>query len=81
MIVGLATLLKKASERTQLIVTTHSDILIDALSSSPEDVVVCEKVKGCTLMKRLDPERLKVWLKDYTLGPLWQRGLIGGNRY
>lgn len=36
-------LLKAASDRTQVIVTTHSDILVDARTDRPEAVVVCEK--------------------------------------
>ena len=36
----LADHLVTASERTQLIVTTHSDILVDALTERPETVVV-----------------------------------------
>ena len=36
-------LLRKASERTQLIVTTHSPWLIDRLSAAPDCVVVCER--------------------------------------
>lgn len=77
----LADLLKEASERTQLIVTTHSDILIDALSDTPESVVVCEKHDGCTTMKRLDAGELKVWLEKYGLGQLWLEGEIGGTRW
>ncbi len=50
---GLADLLKAASERTQLIVTTHSDILVDAMTDQPESVVVCEKHEGKTEMTRL----------------------------
>lgn len=78
---AIGKLLKDASARTQLIVTTHSDELIDSLSDSPEDVVVCEKHDGCTTMNRLDAEQLKVWLKDYSLGNLWRSGQIGGNRW
>ena len=43
---GLAELLREASERCQLILTTHSDTLVDALTDTPESVVVCEKEKG-----------------------------------
>jgi predicted ATPase len=39
----LARLLKDAAQRTQLIVTTHSDVLVDALSDQAESVVVAEK--------------------------------------
>ena len=78
---AIGKLLKQASERTQLIVTTHSEVLVDSLSDSPEDVVVCEKHDGCTTFNRLDADRLKVWLEEYTLGTLWRRGDLGGNRW
>lgn len=80
-IVSVGTLLKEASTRTQLIVTTHSDILIDCLSGTPEDVVVCEKPETATRMQRLDASELSEWLETYSLGQLWRRGEIGGNRW
>jgi predicted ATPase len=80
-IMAIAKLLKEASERTQLIVTTHSEMIVDALSQSPEDVVVCEKIDGKTVFTRQDDEKLKSWLERYTLGELWTRGQIGGNRW
>ena len=78
---GLADLLKDASNRCQLIVTTHSDALVDKLSDIPESVVVCEKHDGQTRMNRVDGEQLKEWLQEYTLGDLWTRGDIGGTRW
>lgn len=77
----VADLLVAASERTQLIVTTHSDILVDALTERPEAVIVCEKHAGQTLMQRLDPQDLKQWLQTYRLGELWTRGHLGGTRW
>lgn len=77
----LAELLVDASQRMQLIVTTHSEILVDALTHISEAVVVCEKENGATTMRRLERERLKEWLKKYTLGQLWRKGEIGGNRW
>lgn len=77
----VADLLKDASGRCQLVVTTHSDILVDALSDRPETVVVCEKHDGSTCLQRLDPEELKPWLERYRLGQLWSKGQIGGNRW
>lgn len=74
-------LLLAASERSQLIVTTHSDVLVDALTDTPQSVVVCEKHNGQTQMHRLDKEDLAKWLKDYTLGNLWSSGQLGGNRW
>jgi len=77
----LADHLVRASARTQLIVTTHSDILVDAMTERPESVVVCEKHDGKTEMRRLKKDELKVWLDEYRLGELWTRGHIGGTRW
>jgi len=70
-----------AATRMQLIVTTHSDSLIEEFSDSPDVVVVCEKEKGASTFRRLDAERLKVWLEEYSLGALWTKGQLGGNRW
>lgn len=77
----LADLLKEASTRTQLIVTTHSDVLVDAMSDQPESVLVAEKGEHGTTLTRLDAEKLKPWLEKYRLGQLWTRGEIGGTRW
>jgi predicted ATPase len=77
----VAELLREASERTQLIVTTHSDILVDAMTETPEAVVVCSKQEGQTRMERLKAEDLAVWLDKYRLGSLWISGQIGGTRW
>ena len=78
---GLADLLREASERCQLIVTTHSDTLVDALTDTSESVVVCEKENGQTTLRRLEKDRLAGWLEDYRLGEYWASGGIGGNRW
>lgn len=77
----LAKLLLRASGRCQLIVSTHSDTLVDALSEHAESVLVCEKEQNATSIQRLDPKALEDWLRRYSLGQLWSRGAIGGNRW
>jgi len=78
----VAEALVEASERTQLIVTTHSDALVDALSDRPESVVVCEHDQDQgTSFRRLEKAALDAWLEEYTLGRLWRKGEIGGNRW
>lgn len=77
----VADLLRAASERTQIIVTTHSDILVDAMTETPEAVVVCSKEQGQTRLERLKAEELGGWLKKYRLGQLWTKGEIGGTRW
>jgi predicted ATPase len=78
---SLARMLVEASARSQLIVTTHSDILVDAMTEHPESVVVVEKHDGQTHAKRLDAKELATWLDDYRLGQLWTSGQIGGTRW
>ncbi len=77
----LADHLIAASQHTQIIITTHSDILVDAMTEHPEAVIVCERHDGHTEMKRLEPEKLSRWLEKYRLGDLWTRGQLGGTRW
>ncbi len=77
----IADLLVRASQRTQLVVTTHSRMLVDALSADPSSVIVCEKIDGASRFERLDPDALKLWLESYSLGELWSMGELGGNRW
>jgi predicted ATPase len=77
----VADLLLQASQRTQDIVTTHSDVLVDAMTEHPEAVVVCEKHEGESEMHRLRQDELASWLGKYRLGQLWTRGQIGGTRW
>jgi predicted ATPase len=78
----LARLLTEVSRRMQIIVTTHSEALIDALTATPEVVLVCEKVEGSTTLTRLVKDKLSVWLDEYKdLGRVWSKNLIGGGRW
>lgn len=78
---SLARLLIEASSRTQLVVTTHAPALIDALSSIPESVLVCERDQHGTRIERLESKDLAPWLENFRLGELWTRGEIGGTRW
>jgi predicted ATPase len=77
----LADLMKEASARCQLIVTTHSDILVNSMTDQPESVLICEKGAGGTTLNRLSAEELKPWLEKYRLGELWTSGQLGGTRW
>lgn len=77
----LGKLLIEASQRMQLIVTTHSDVLVSALSEVPEAVMVCERDSSGSHLRRLEPERLEEWLENYALGELWRMGEIGATRW
>jgi predicted ATPase len=65
----------------QLVVTTHSDLLIDALQEQPESVITVEAAPQGTQLNRLNAQELAKWLEKYSLGELWTRGEIGGVRW
>jgi predicted ATPase len=75
----LAELLTEASHETQVIITTHSDVLVSALTEQVESVLVCDYLENGTTLQRLEAEQLAVWLKDYRLGDIWRSGKLGGN--
>ena len=75
----VADLMLDASERTQLVVATHSDALVSALTDRPQTVVACERAGAGTTLRRLDSSQLAGWLEDYTLGDLWRMGELGAN--
>lgn len=77
----IADLLREASQRCQLVVTTHSDILVDCMHEEPENVIVAERHEQGTVLKRLNAEDLRPWLEKYRLGEFWTRGGIGGTRW
>lgn len=77
----LADLLKTAATRTQLIVTTHSDAFVNALTDQPDCVLVAERGENGSSLTRLDPQALAPWLEKYRLGQLWMRGDLGGTRW
>jgi predicted ATPase len=77
----VANLLLESSRRTQLLVTTHSQLLVDALGAQPESIIVCERLEGISRFERLNAAQLKEWLEKYSLGKLWSMGEIGGNRW
>jgi hypothetical protein len=55
---------------------------VDELSDQPEAVVVCEYDVGAgTRFERLSKKRLEGWLGRYSLGEIWRKGEIGGNRW
>ena len=74
-------ILLDASERTQLVVTTHSEMLVDCMTDHPEAVLVASRDRGGTRLERLRAERIEHWLKTERLGGLWMSGQIEGTRW
>lgn len=72
----LASLIRQASKRTQVIAATQSSLLLDQFD--PEDILVANRVEGATTIERLRLEPLADWLKEYSLGQLWEKGEFAG---
>ena len=72
----LASLIKQVSTETQIVLATQSPLILDHFE--PEDVLVTERVEGATQFTRLEEEKLKNWLEDYSLGQLWEKNEFGG---
>lgn len=70
-------LLKNASNKTQVLVTTHSPYLVDLLQ--PEDLFIVEKQDGKTQVKKAEDKKgIKEALKTLGLGEMWYSGSLGG---
>ena len=72
----LTSLIRAAAANTQVIVSTQSSLLLDHLQ--PEDVLVANRVDSATQITRLESAGLAEWLKDYSLGQLWEKNEFAG---
>lgn len=72
----LAALVKQASESTQVILSTHSPMLLDHFR--PEDALVADRVNGGARFTRLDGASLAAWLEKYSLGQIWEKNELDG---
>ncbi len=81
MLGALAKLLRQTSQKTQVIVTTHSTDLVNEFSDEPETILISESHEGSSSIRRLEKEKLGSWLTDYSLGDAWRVGALGGNRW
>jgi predicted ATPase len=72
----LAGLMKAASQKYQLIISTQSVELVNEFEA--EDLIVVDKQAQASTLRRLDTPALSEWLEDYSLGDLWKKNLLGG---
>lgn len=74
-----AGLVRKISEKCQLIISTQSINLVD--NFEPEDIIVADRADSQTVFHRLENENLKSWLEDYSLGDVWGKNVFGGQPF
>ncbi|MCK5355822.1 MAG: AAA family ATPase [Methyloprofundus sp.] len=72
----LGALLRSASLRMQVIVSTQSVPLLNEFGL--DDLIVVEREKGESIFKRLKQDDFEAWLEDYSVGELWEKNILGG---
>jgi len=75
-ITDLASLLRRTSTRTQVIVSTQSVTLVNHLR--PEDIVVADRTGGTSVFRRLEAPEIAGWVAEFALGELWEKNILGG---
>jgi predicted ATPase len=63
---------RDASNRSQVILTTHSPEFLDAFGQDVPTMTVVEWSDGETLLRTLSGEELTYWLRQYSLGELYR---------
>jgi predicted ATPase len=80
MINTVADAIKHASKKTQLIIATHSPLLLNSFDL--EDILVFEKnTRNETEVTGKNPDDFDGWIEDFLVGQAWLQGLIGGKRW
>ncbi len=72
----VAGLIRSVSLKSQVIVATQSQAFLEHFE--PAEIVVVDSMKGGSRFRRLDPDQLKDWLEDYSIGELWEKNVLGG---
>jgi predicted ATPase len=72
-------LIRAASLETQVILTTQSTTFLDHFD--PKEIIVVDFRQGHSLFHRLNTKELKYWLKDYSVGQLWEKNVLGGGPF
>ncbi len=72
----LSALIKSASSKSQIIISTQSVGLVNQFQI--EDLIIVNRESGQTIFKRLNFEAFEEWLEEYSLGELWEKNLLGG---
>ncbi len=72
----LAGLIRKASAKSQIILSTQSINLVN--NFEPEDIITVDREHHESIFRRLSSNELVSWLDDYSIGDLWSKSVIGG---
>jgi predicted ATPase len=72
----LASMLRSVSKRRQIIVSTQSVTLVNGFSI--DDLIVVDRKEGVSVFESHSEQEFENWLKEYTVGDLWEKNVLGG---
>lgn len=74
----LAELAKRASLKSQIILSTQSTNLLNCFDV--EDIIVVDRADNQSVFRHLSGEELEKWMDDYnmSISDLWEKNMIGG---
>jgi predicted ATPase len=75
-IVIIAGLIRAASLTSQVLLMTQSTTFLDHFE--PGEIIVVDSRDGRSLFRHLNTRELRYWLKDYSVGQLWEMNVLGG---
>jgi predicted ATPase len=81
MIRMVAKMIVDAAERTQLMITTHSEHLLTALQDDFDALFAFDAGLDGSVVRRFSQEEYGQWRQEHSLGELWSSGELGGNRW
>lgn len=73
-----AELVKQASHKSQIILSTQSTNLVNCFDV--DDIIVVDRSGGQSIFRHLETEELEKWMDDYefSISDLWEKNMIGG---
>lgn len=72
----LGALIRQASVKCQVILSTQSPFLLD--NFDVDEVIVANRSEEASVFQKLDKNTLSEWLDEYSLGELWEKNELGG---
>ncbi len=73
----VVSVLRTASSRRQMLVSTHNPTFLDFLE--PQEVLLCDKIDGfTTIASAADKQEVTSFKRKFRLGELWEQGVLGG---
>ena len=75
----LAGLIRKASAKSQVIISTQSVPLVSNFEVA--DIITVDRKDNQSVFNHLDTAELSHWIEDFSLGELWEKSIINGQPY